>query len=376
MAIVIKEVTTQSELKEFVNYPLTLYRNHPCYVPNLFDDDMHTLRRDTNAAFEYADARYWLAYKDGRLAGRIAGIINRRAIEKWQSPYVRFSWFDFEDDIEISRALLAVVEAWGQENGLSAIHGPLGFTDLDREGMLVEGFEELGTMATFYNYAYYPAHMEQLGYSKDIDWLEYEVDVPAEVPEKISRLAEIVLKRNNLHVMQFKRKKEMLAYAGQLFGLLNDEYKNLYGMVALNERQIEAYTQQYFGLVNQDFVPMIADEHDRLVAFGVALPSLSHALQKSRGKLFPFGFLHLLKALRWNNRGDLYLVAIRSEYQGMGLNAVLINLIIRVFNRMGITRVESNPELETNLKMRTQWKHFDVRQHKRRRIFIKNLAAK
>jgi ribosomal protein S18 acetylase RimI-like enzyme len=246
---------------------------------------------------------------------------------------------------------------------------------MDPEGMLVEGFDELGTLVGIYNYAYYPAHLENLGYGKDTDWVEYEVQVPEKPDERIAKLAKLLLKRYNLHLLDVKKKKDLLPYAGQLFDLLQEAYQQLYGFVPMTEEQVQVYIDQYFGFITPDFVPVVLDENDRMIAFGITMPSLSHALQKSQGRLFPFGFIHLLKALRKNDRADLYLVAVTPEYQGRGINAILIDKMNRTFNKLGVTQVESNPELEDNLLVQGQWKHYETRQHKRRRCYIKHLDA-
>jgi ribosomal protein S18 acetylase RimI-like enzyme len=373
MEVQIKEVTTLKDLKAFIDFPFRLYRDNPNWVPNLVSDDLNTLRRDKNPAFETCEARYWLAYQDGAIVGRVAAILNHPHIEKWGQRYMRFGWLDFIDDPQISAALLQVVEAWAREAGMSAVHGPLGFTDMDREGMLVEGFDELATMATYYNFPYYPAHMESLGYSKDIDWVEYEISMPAEPDEKIARMANIVMKRNKLKLLELRNKKELLKHAKELFQLLENEYKHLYGTVPLTPKQVDGYIAQYFGFVEPDFVPMVYNDKNEMVAFGIALPSLSRALQKSHGRLFPFGFVHLLGALKKNDRADLYLVAVKSEYRGSGANAILMNSLYEVFRKMGVRKIETNPELETNHLVQGQWKYFDTRQHKRRRVFIKQL---
>ena len=375
MDLQIKEVSTLKELKSFIHFPFELYRGNPYWVPTLLFDELNTLRRAKNPAFEYCEARYWLAYRDKRIVGRVAAILNRRHSEKWGQQYMRFGWIDFIDDPSVSEALMKAVESWAKETSMTAVHGPLGFTDLDREGMLVEGFNELSTLATIYNHPYYPKHMEELGYIKDIDWMEYEITVPPEPNETIARIADIALRRNKLRLLELRNKRELLLYAKELFQLLEDEYKHLYGVVPFTDKQVEAYINQYFGFVTPDFVPMVMDQNNRMVAFGVVMPSLSLALQKSKGQLFPFGFIHLLRALKKNNRGDLYLVAVRSEYQGKGVNAILMNKISSVFNKLGITKVESNPELETNQNVQGQWKYYEKRQHKRRRVFIKHFTA-
>jgi GNAT superfamily N-acetyltransferase len=372
MDVQIKEVTTLKDLKAFIHFPFTLYRANPYWVPNLVSDDLNTLRRDKNPAFETCQARYWLAYRNGAIVGRVAAILNHPHIEKWGQRYMRFGWLDFIDDPQVSSALLQAVETWAKETGMTAVHGPLGFTDMDREGMLVDGFAELATMATNYNHPYYPAHMEKLGYAKDIDWVEYEISLPAEPDEKIARMAAIVAKRSKLRLIELRNKKELLIHAKELFRLIENEYQVLYGFVPLTPRQVDAYIKQYFGFVSTDFVPMVFNEKNEMVAFGVALPSLSRALQKSHGRLFPFGFISLLNALKKNDRADLYLVAVKSEYRGSGANALLINKMSAVFRKLGIKKIETNPELETNHLVQGQWKYFETRQHKRRRVFIKH----
>jgi hypothetical protein len=374
MSIQIKEVLTSKDLNTFIRFPFELYRGNSCWVPPLIMDETNTLRRDKNPAFEYCEAKYWLAYDNGRVVGRIAGLLNHRHIEKWGQRYMRFGWLDFVDDPAVSAALLGAVEAWAVENKMTAIHGPLGFTDMDREGMLVEGFNELSTFITYYNHPYYAAHMEKLGFHKDIDWVEYEISMPVEPNEKIARLANIVLERNHLKVLHFKNKKELLSYTKELFEVLEEAYKNLYGVVPMTPKQVDAYIEQYFGFITPDFVPIIVDENNRMVAFGIVIPSLSRALQKGHGELFPFGFLHLLNALRKNERVDLCLVAIINEYQGKGVNAILMNQMYEVFKKLGVKKIESNPELETNYLVQAQWKSFETRQHKRRRCFIKQLG--
>ncbi|MBM3151646.1 MAG: hypothetical protein FJZ96_05495 [Chloroflexi bacterium] len=374
MVIQVREIHSLQDLKKFINFPLELYRDNPYYVPALFFDELNTLRRDRNPAFEHCEARYWLAVKDGRPAGRVAAILNHKHIEKWGQDYLRFGWLDFIDDPQVVAALLGAVETWGRSAGMEAVHGPLGFTDLDREGMLVEGFDELATLSTNYNHPYYPGHLSALGYTKDTDWVEYEMTVPPEPDPTIARIAEICRRRYRLHLLETRSKKEMLKYAGDLFDLLDESYAHLYGTVPLTRRQVEAYVRQYFGFVRPEFVPVVLDENDSMVAFGITMPSLSRALQKSRGKLWPFGFIHLLRALRKSSNFDLYLVAVRQSYQNKGVNAILMDRMNQVFNRLGVQKVESNPELETNTDVQGQWKYYQRRLHKRRRVFLKRLG--
>jgi GNAT superfamily N-acetyltransferase len=373
MSIIIKEINNTKLLRKFIDFPLKLYKDNPYYVPSLKTDEINTLHWDRNPAFDYCEARYWLAYRDNKIVGRVAAIINHKHINKWDQPYLRFGWLDFVDDLQVSTSLMKTVEYWARELYLSAVHGPLGFTDLDREGLLIDGFDEVATMATLYNYSYYPVHLKQLGYQKDIDWIEYELTVPKKLDHRITKAADIVLERNHLHMLRTQHKRELLNYALQLFQLINQEYSHLYGSTALSERDIQHYTKTYFNFVHPDFVPVVLDEENQMIAFGVVIPSLSRALQKSHGHLFPLGWFHLMRALKKNDRADLYLIAVKKKYQGLGVNMVLMNHVYQVFNERGIEKVETNPELETNLDVQSQWKFIKKRQHKRRRCYIKRL---
>jgi GNAT superfamily N-acetyltransferase len=373
MTLDIRPVQSRRDLASFVDFPRRLYFGNPYWVPAMRADEINTLRHDRNPAFEFCRARYWLAYDGGRPVGRVASIINPRHAEKWGQPYARFGWLDFIDEPAVSTALLGTVEDWARAQGMRALHGPLGFTDLDREGLLVEGFDQLGTLATIYNHPYYPAHLEAAGFVKDTDWVEYRIEMPAGGVERISRMADLVARRYNLRVPEFRHKRDMLPYANQLFDLLDEAYSHLYSSTPLTRAQVDAYIRQYFGFISPDFVPIVLDADDRLVAFGITMPSLSRALQKSRGRLLPFGFLHLLGALRRNDLADLYLVAVSPRYQGRGVNAMLMDRLLTVFRRFGIRQAESNPELEDNINVQAQWKYFERRQHKRRRCYIKVL---
>jgi GNAT superfamily N-acetyltransferase len=372
MSITIREVRTRKDLRRFINFPFALYKNNPYWIPPLLIDEWHTLDPKKNPAFEHCRVKYLLAAKDGRPAGRIAGIINDKYIEKWGQKFCRFGWFDFIDDLEISGALLGAVEVWARENGMIAVHGPLGFTDMDREGMLIEGFDELGTMATLYNYPYYPEHMEKLGYKKDIDWVEFEVKTPKEIPERVLRLQELVLKRSKLKIVDSK-KKHLRPYGKKMFHLINETYADLYGFVALTNKQIDVYINQYFGFIHPDFVRFIVDDEDNLIAFGIAMPSLSRALQRSKGRLFPFGFIHLLHALKNPKYIDFLLVAVRPDYQARGITAILMNEMTKNALKNGVISAETNVELETNIQVQAIWKPYDARQHKRRRCYVKRL---
>ncbi|HSM23435.1 MAG TPA: hypothetical protein VK856_01060 [Anaerolineaceae bacterium] len=374
MTITIEEVTTSRQLGKFINFPFSIYKNNPYWVPPLLMDERNTLDWKKNPAFEDNEARYWLAYKDGKLVGRIAGINNRKANEKWGQNYLRFGWVDFIDDREVSKALFTTVENWAGELGLGAVHGPLGFTDLDPEGMLIEGFDELSTLALIYNHPYYPEHLADMGYVKETDWLEYEIQVPNPPHPKLAKAAEIVMRRSKLHFLELKKKKDLLDYANELMELIDSEYSQLFGTVPLSDKQKQAYIDQYFGFVSLDLIPILLDENNKMVAFAIIMPSLSKALQKSKGRIFPFGWYHLLRALKKNTLGDLYLIAVKSEYRGQGVNAAVMYRANLALNKHGISVVETNANLETNTNVRGQWKLFENRQHKRRRCVIKHLS--
>jgi hypothetical protein len=374
MSLEIREVKTEKDLKRFIRFPFALYRNSPYWIPPLLADELHTLRQRTNPAFQHCKARYWLAYRGEQLCGRIAGIINHAYISAWGNRYVRFGWIDFVDDGEVSGALFEAVESWARSEGMTAVHGPLGFTDMDHEGMLVEGFNELGTIATIYNYPYYPVHTEKRGYQKDTDWLEYEISVPRSIPENALKIATLAEERRHVHVLPAKKSKDFLPYARQIFDLINTTYKDFYGFVQLTREQIDWYVKQYFPNVVPDYVKVILDEEDKVAGFVIGMPSLSRAFQKARGRLFPFGFIHVLKALRKPTQIDLFLGAIRPDLQGKGADALLITYLAQSCIKNGIVSAESNPELENNLLVQGHWKHFERRQHKRRRCYIKHLS--
>jgi len=369
----IREVDSIHELKKFVSFQYSLYHDNKYWVPPLRSDEMKSLRRDKNPAFDFCDAKYWLAYEDGKIVGRIAGIINKKFNERWCQRSARFGWFDFVDDEKVSSALLDEAENWARDNGMKSIHGPLGFTDMDGEGALVEGFEEVSTLGALYNFPYYPGHIEHHGYCKDADWVEYQVDVPCEVNSEIQRFADIALKRYNLKVLRVAKAKELLPYAKEIFHVLNEAYKELYGFVELSEKQIDMYVKQYFGFIIPDYVPVVLDSEGHVAAFGITMPSLSEALQKNKGRLFPFGFITVLRALKRNSNADLYLTAVRPDLQNKGINALLIRQIVEVYIANQIKKVETNRELEGNTKVQAQWKFFNKRQHKRRRCYKKEL---
>ena len=366
---------TRSNLKKFVEFQIKLYEGNPYFIPPLVSDEIATLDSKVNPAFDHCESAYFMAYRDGKPVGRIAAMINKQVNEKENSRQARFGFVDFIDDAEVSKALFDTAEQWAKEKGMDNIVGPLGFTDLDHEGMLINGFEELGTMATIYNYPYYPQHIERLGYEKEVDWHEFLIEVPEQIPDKHKRIAEIVKKKFNLRVVKFTSRKALKEQYGQaLFELINEAYDNLYGYSRLTKRQIDYYIKIYLGMLNLDLVTLIVDGDDQLVGVGISIQSMSRALQKSKGKMFPFGWWHLLKGLKGkNDRVDLLLVAVKPQYMGKGVNALLFTDLIPAYNKYGFKWAESNPELESNAAVQNQWEAFPYRQHRNRRAFIKKL---
>lgn len=373
--IEIRKVSTKKELKTFVQFYYDLYRGSEFAVPYLYSEEIATLRRDKNPSFECCEADYFLAYKDGKVAGRVAAIINRRANERWNCHQVRFGWFDFIDDIEVSTALLKTVEDWGREKGMNEIAGPLGFIDTDREGMLVEGFDQLSTMYINYNYPYYPKHMERIeGFRKDNDYLEMKVKVPEVVPDKFAKLTEMVKKRYGLRVHKFTR-HELIEqnYGRQVFQLLNATYKDLYGFSQLSETQVDKLVNNYIKIADLNLVTAIMDG-DKMVGFGITFPSFSKALQKTRdGRFLPFGWWHLLKILKWHKTPivDLLLIGVLPEYRSKGANALIFDDLIRQFQAYGFEWAETGPQMETNEGVLSQWQYLESINHRRHRCYRK-----
>ncbi len=373
MAVEIKRVSTKGELKKFIRFNYNLYKENPYSVPDLYEDMQNTFSPKKNAAFEFCDADYFLALRNGEVVGRVAAIINRRANEAWAKQTVRFGWIDFIDDEEVSRALIDAVKAWGRERGMTDIEGPLGFTDMDAEGMLVEGFDQLSTMATTYNHPYYPQHMERMGLEKSADWVEMKIYIPDAVPEKHLRISEIIRKKYNLRIVKPTSKREVMrsGLGHRIFRLINEAYAPLFGFSKMTERQIDAYVKMYVPILDLRMVTLVETAEGELVAVGISMPSLSQALQKAKGRLFPFGWFYLLRTLFWKRPEmlDLLLVAVHPEYQNKGVNALLFTDLIPVYQKLGFKYAESNPELELNEKVQQQWQYFKVEQHKRRRCY-------
>ena len=376
MAITIKKVETSKELKQFIRFNYEMYKDNPYSVPDLYDDMLNTFSRDKNAAFEFCEADYFMAYKDGKPVGRVAAIMNNRANETWNKKEVRFGWIDFIDDAEVSDALLKTVEAWGKERGATEIVGPLGFTDFDAEGMLVEGFDQLSTMATIYNYPYYPEHMVKHGYEKDADWVEFKIYIPDAIPDKHKRISEIIMRKYGLKIVKCTSTKDINKYGQAIFDLMNEAYSQLYGYSALSPRQIQQYIKMFLPILDLRMVTLVVDSEDQVIAAGISMPSLSEALQKAKGRLLPFGWYHLLKVIflkKYPKVLDLLLVAVKPEYQNKGVNALLFYDLIPVYQNIGFEYAESNPELEVNNKVQAQWDYFKTVQHKRRRAYKKEI---
>lgn len=373
MSVEIKRVSTKSELKRFIRFNYEFYKENKYSVPDLYDDMLNTFSPKRNAAFEFCEADYFLAYREGKIVGRVAAIINHRANEQWNKKTVRFGWIDFIDDVEVSRALIDTVKQWGKERGMDTLEGPLGFTDMDAEGMLIEGFDQLSTMATIYNYPYYPVHMERLGLEKSADWVEMKIFIPDEIPEKHKRISDIIAHKYNLHIRKLTSKKEVResGIGHQIFRLINDAYAPLFNFSRMTERQIDQYVKMYVPVLDLRMVSIVENEQNEIVAVGISMASLSEALQKAKGRLLPFGWFYLLKALLWKRPKmlDLLLVGVRPDYQNKGVNALLFTDLIPVYQKLGFEYAESNPELELNEKVQNQWQYFKTEQHKRRRCY-------
>lgn len=376
MTVTIKTVTSRKDLKTFVRFANRLYKGDRFYVPSMPVDDLNTFDRKKNGAFDFCDTELYLAYKDGEVAGRVAAIVNRKANEAWKVNQVRFGWIDFIDDIEVSAALLDAVAKFGKAHGMTQIVGPLGFTDFDPEGMLVEGFDRLSTMALIYNYPYYPEHMKKLGYVKETGWVEYRITIPEVLPERHIKLANLVLERSGLKIRKLTRrqiKKEN--YGRKLFALINETYCVLYGYSLLSEKQIDQYVNVYLGLIDLRMVTFIEDADGELIAAGVTMPSLSEALQKCNGELFPLGWWYLLKNMfiKKPDTMDLLLVGVKPEWQNKGINAILFLDLFKTVKEMGFKYAETNANLETNAKVQAMWEPFEKELHKRRWVFGKEI---
>lgn len=376
MSIKIVEVNDRASIKKFVKFPINLYKGNPYYVPPLVLDEMETLNPLKNPAFDFCEQKLFLAYKNNQIAGRIAAIINHRSNEVWNQKRARFGFVDFIDDNEVVDTLFKHAEDWARTKGMDSIQGPMGFTDLDREGLLIYGYDRISTMSTSYSHPYYKEQIERIGYEKDVDWHEFYIPVPEAVPERHQRIAKIVAEKQGLKLLKFKNLKQITPYVDKVFNLLNEAYAPLYGFVPLTQKQIDYYVKMYVPLIRWDIVSIIIkEETDEVVAFGIGMPSLSLALKKAKGKLFPTGWYPLLKALKSKSNEviDLLLIGIAPEYQGKGVNAMIFNDFIPSAHKCGFKFAESNPELEQNNKVSSLWEGFNAEHHKSRRAYVKSL---
>jgi GNAT superfamily N-acetyltransferase len=372
--VVIEELTTPSEIKEFVEFQFSLFNGNTHWAPPLVSDELANFDRENNPVFDHAEARFFMAYRDGNPVGRVAAIINWTEVEEQEKSKIRFGWFDVIDDVEVSRALLDRVEEMGQEHGLQYMEGPLGFSNMDKAGMLVEGFEERNTMITWYNLPYYSKHMQELGFDVEKKWVEFEIKIPADGPsDKIQRFSKLIKEKYDLHVVNFGTKKELMGHAEEMFDLINKTYSELSTYVPIKSDQISYYKDKYFRYLHPDFITCVADSNENLVAFAITMPSFSDALQKAQGSLFPFGWWHLLKARYFNDMASFYLIGVDPQYQNKGVTSIIFKEMNDMFNRRGISTVETNPELEDNEDIQALWKSYDNRQHKRRQTYRKEI---
>ena len=376
MALEIREIHTKRELKSFIRFANDLYKDCQYYCPPLFFDEMNCFNPKTNPALEVSEYQLWMAFREGKPVGRIAGIINHRANEKWGYKHVRFGWFDFIDDFEVSKALLDTVAAWGKERGMDALNGPVGFTDFDHEGLLLEGYEYLAPMASLYNYPYYVKHFDAYGLTKEADWIEIQVYPPYECPERLERIANLVKERSHVHVDKVKNSRELVRkYGIEYMDVIDEAYQKLYNFQPMTPAQKNYYKNMYFPILNFDFVTVVVNEKNEIVGVALGMPDISEALRKCGGKLFPFGWYHLLKALKAKKMDafNMLLIAVRPDYQDKGINALFFQDWIPYIAKYEIKRMETTAILETNTKNQANFTQFDHKQHKRRRAYIKPL---
>ncbi|MDR6158727.1 GNAT superfamily N-acetyltransferase [Chryseobacterium sp. SLBN-27] len=367
------EVKTTDQLKQFVRFPMDLYKDNPFYVPSFINDEINIWNPNENPAMQYSDAKQFLAFKDNKIAGRIAVMINHKEERELGIRKVRFGWIDFIDDREVSKALIDTVIAYSKEKNIEKIEGPMGFTNLDKAGMLIMGFDKLATMIGIYNHPYYPEHLESLGLQKEKEWVEFEIMFPETLPEKIYKFNELISQKYHLKVLKFKSKEEILQYVDAMFDLLDETYKHLSTYTPISEEQRKTYKEKYFKLIDKDFIVCIADADNNLISFAITMPSYSKALQKSKGKLMPFGWWHFLQAGRKNDRANFYLIGIHPDYQRRGVTSIIFKEIWDIFNKKGVKYLETNPELEENKSIQLLWQDYNPVNHKRRRTYSLNI---
>ncbi len=371
--ISVREISTKKELKAFVTFPFELYKDCEHWVPPLIKDEMETLDKTKNPVFKNAEAWYYLAYKNNKIVGRIAVILNHLEVKEQQKKKIRFGWIDMIDDLEVTKALLQKVEEKGKEHALEYMEGPVGFSNMEKAGILTRGYSEKNTMITWYHYPYYAEHFKKLGFEKQATWVEYKMKIPESIMEKVATFSALVKKRYSLSVIRFKNKKEILPYVDSMFDLLNKTYNSLQTFVPIQQYQIDYYKEKYFGFIHPDYITCIKDGSGKLIAFSIVMPSFSKALKKANGRLFPLGWKYILDAQRKNDTAAFYLIGIDPEYQGKGVTAIIFEEMQHLFNKKGIQTVETNPELKENTAVQLLWKDYNPEQHKERSTFKKSL---
>ena len=373
--LILKVVKSPKDFDAFVKFPFDIYKDNPYWVPPLIKEEIETIKPDTNPVYNNAIARFFLAYKGDKIVGRIAAIINWIEVKELGKSKVRFGWFDVVDDLEVSKLLLEKVRLFGEEHNLKTIEGPMGFSNLDKAGMLIEGFKERNTMITLYNAPYYKKHLEALGYKINARWVEYEIKIDdfEASPEKVKRFSKLIMERYKLSLLQFKSKDDILPYIDQMFELLDETYNKLQTFIPIQNYQIEYYKRRYIRFIHPDFIKCIVDSEGKLIAFSITMPSFTDALKKINGKINLFNFYHLLKALRKNNRASFYLIGIHPDFQNKGITAIIFNEMQKLFNKRNINIVETNPELEENTAIQKLWKNYENRLHKKRATFVKEI---
>jgi len=367
--IIIKQVVTESDLMKFIKFPMELYKNNPNFVPPLINDEKDIWNKDENPALLYSQAKQFLAYKNDKIVGRIAVMINNKEANELGIKKVRFGWIDFVDDEEVSKTLIDEAIKYAKENQIEKIEGPMGFTNLDKAGMLIFGFDKLATMIGIYNFEYYPKHLEKLGLVKEKEWVEFELQFPEILPEKVEKFSSLIAQKYKLRTLKFNNKKEILPYVEPMFKLLDETYKSLSTYTPISDEQIKSYKEKYFSFIDKDYITCVADENDQLVAFAITMPSYSKALQKAKGKLFPFAWWHFLQAGKKNDRANFYLIGIHPEYQRRGVTSMIFKSIQMNLKSKGIKFLETNPELEENKNVQVLWQDYHPVHHKSRRTY-------
>ena len=367
--IKVKQVLNSSDLELFIKFPMELYKGNPYYVPPLINEEKSIWMKEENPALQYSEAAQFLAYKGENIVGRIAVMINHKEEKELGIRKVRFGWLDFIDDIEVSKALINTAIEYAKSKGISKIEGPMGFTNLDKAGMLTKGFDKLATMIGIYNFDYYPKHMELLGLVKEKEWVEFEINFPDTLPDKVEKFSNLIAEKYELELVKFKSKKDILPLVEPMFKLLDDTYKHLSTYTPITQEQIKHYKEKYFKFIDKDYIVCIKDKSGSLISFAITMPSYSKALQKAKGKLFPFGWWHLLNAGKKNDRANFYLIGIHPQYQKRGVTAIIFKEIYETFKKKGVKFLETNPELEENASIQALWQDYNPINHKRRRTY-------